>query len=79
MAASGNEQAARERYYAVLEADGRNLEAMIGLARLLDHVGQWADASGLYQAALEIDPDYAELHYHLGELLTRMGESARAE
>ena len=79
LAASGNEQAARERYYAVLEADGRNLEAMIGLARLLDRVGQWADASGLYQAALEIDPDYAELHYHLGELLTRMGESARAE
>ncbi len=79
LAASGNEEAARERYYAVLEADGRHLEAMTSLARLLDRLGRRTDAAELYRAALEIDPGYSEIHYHLGELLFRMGESARAE
>lgn len=79
LAALGQTQAARERYYAVLEADGRHLEAMTGLARLLDRLGERPDAAELYQAALEIDPRYIEIHYHLGELLVRMGEPARAE
>ena len=52
---------------------------MTGLARLLDRLGERPDAAELYQAALEIDPRYIEIHYHLGELLVRMGEPARAE
>ena len=77
LAASGNEQAARERYYAVLEADGRNVEAMIGLARLLDRLGQQADAAELYRAALEIAPDYAEPRDRLEDLLRRMEKTSR--
>ena len=77
LAASGNEQAARERYYAVLEADGRHVEAMIGLARLLDRFGRQTDAVELYRTALEIAPDYAEPRDRLEELLRRMGRTSR--
>ena len=79
LARSGSLEAAKERYYIVLESDDRHLEALVGLARVLDRLGQADDAVRLYRTALEIHPGYAEVHYRLGEILHRLGERAEAE
>ena len=79
LARSGHLEAARERYYAVLESDDRHLEALVGLARVLDRLGETGDAVRLYRTALEIHPGYAAVHYRLGELLYRLGRRAEAE
>jgi tetratricopeptide (TPR) repeat protein len=79
LAQTGSLEAAKERYYLVLEADGRHLEALNGLARVLDRLGQEEDAAELYRTALVIHPGYAEVRYHLGELLFRLGDHAEAE
>lgn len=79
LARCGSLEAARERYYVVLESDDRHLEALVGLARVLDRLGEAGDAARLYRTALEIHPGYAAVRYRLGEILYRLGERAEAE
>ena len=58
-----------ERLYAqVVEADARNAIAVVGLARVAVARGAAADARGLAQRALDIDPQEAAARRPLDEL-----------
>ncbi|MDR1052855.1 MAG: tetratricopeptide repeat protein [Planctomycetaceae bacterium] len=69
----GELAAARERYFAALEQDEEFVEARANLGCVLAELGEDQLAIAAFQGALKYHPDYAEVHFHLGMLLKRVG------
>ncbi|MDR2346438.1 MAG: tetratricopeptide repeat protein [Planctomycetaceae bacterium] len=69
----GELSAARERYFIALEQDEEFVEARANLGCVLAELGEDQLAMAAFQGALKYHPDYAEVHFHLGMLLKRIG------
>lgn len=52
----GDDAAAQKQYRQVLQADVRNIDALLGMAAIALRQGRYADANGWYQKVLEIEP-----------------------
>lgn len=57
---------------------GDDVELVADLAAAYRHAGRSADAERAYRRALAIDPDYADVHARLAELLLARGADAEA-
>lgn len=75
----GQSEAARERYYTVLELDADHLEARVSLGCLLSEAGDLDLAVAAFRGALDLHADFADAHYHLSEALERLGDAAGAD
>ncbi|GHT27859.1 O-linked GlcNAc transferase [Planctomycetales bacterium] len=75
----GDLTAARERYFAAIEIDENFVEARANLGCVLAELGETQLAEGAFRGALKYHPDYAEVHYHLAELLRKSGNENEAE
>jgi tetratricopeptide (TPR) repeat protein len=75
---AGRGDEAIPHYRAVLGVDAEHTKAMNNLATLLDARGDSAGARELFERALVIAPDAAELHYNFGNHLSRHAERADA-
>ena len=71
--------AARERYYMAIEIDEHFVEARATLGCVLAETGELELAVSAFQGALLHHPDYADVHYHLGMTLQKLGKSIEAE
>ncbi len=69
----GDRTAARERYFMAVELDEEFVEARANLGCVLAELGNDELAAAAFRGALKYHPDYAEVHYHLGMLLDRVG------
>jgi tetratricopeptide (TPR) repeat protein len=76
---SGNAAAALERYYAVVETDRRYLEAWTQIGCLHAEQGDHDAAIAAFHIALDLHPDYPDVHLHLAEALLATGRPAEAE
>ena len=65
--------AARERYYMALEIDEEYVEARANLGCVLAETGELELAAATLEGALAFHPDFADVHYHLGHTLDRLG------
>jgi tetratricopeptide (TPR) repeat protein len=65
--------AARERYFVALEQDEEFVEARANLGCVLSELGEDQLAIAAFRGALRYHSDYAEVHFHLGMLLKRVG------
>lgn len=65
----GEVQAARERYYNVIELDESVVEARHNLGCILAETGQPELAIAAFQGALAVYPDYPDAHYQLARTL----------
>lgn len=79
LAKIGDDSAARERYFMVLEMEEDHLEARAGLGQTLMRLGENDTAVAVLQGALAIDPDYLEVRFLLGSLLLRLNQTAEAQ
>jgi len=70
--------AARERYYMAIEMDENFVEARAGLGCVLAETGDLELAVSAFQGALLHHPDYADVHYHLGRTLQKLGKPIEA-
>jgi len=71
--------AARERYYMAIEIDENFVEARSGLGSVLAETGELELSVSAFQGALLHHPDYADVHYHLGKTLQKLGKPIEAE
>jgi tetratricopeptide (TPR) repeat protein len=71
--------AARERYYMAIEIDEHFVEARATLGCVLAETNDWELAVSAFQGALLHHPDYADVHYHLGMTLQKLGKTLEAE
>ena len=71
--------AARERYYMAIEMDENFVEARAGLGCVLAETGDLELAVSAFQGALLYHHDYADVHYHLGMTLQKLGKPTEAE
>ncbi len=74
----GELQAARERYFSAIELDEQMVEARASLGCVLAELGQVDLAIFAFRGALDIHPDYADVHFHLGRALEESGDSQQA-
>jgi len=74
-----DKSAARERYYTAIEIDENFVEARAGLGCVLAETGDLELAVSAFQGALLYHPDYADVHYHLGLTLQKLGKPLEAE
>jgi tetratricopeptide (TPR) repeat protein len=72
---SGDNSAARERYYNAVELDEDFIEARANLGCVLAETGQIELAVAAFQGALSRDDRYPDVHYHLAKCLDEIGES----
>ncbi len=70
--------AAIERYHMAVELDHKFLEAWTQLGCVLSEMGDLEDARTAFQIALDLHPDYPEVHFHLAGLLEQLGETENA-
>ncbi|MCL2742814.1 MAG: tetratricopeptide repeat protein [Planctomycetaceae bacterium] len=75
----GDLTAARERYFTAIELDEHFVEARANLGCVLAELGETQLAESAFRGALEYHPKYAEVHYHLSELLRKNGKKSEAE
>ena len=71
--------AARERYYMAIEIDENFVEARAALGCILVENGDLELAVSAFQGALLHHSDYADVHYHLGITLQKLGKTIEAE
>ena len=71
--------AARERYYMAIEIDEHFVEARATLGCVLAETNDLELAVSAFQGALLHHPDYADVHYHLGMTLQKLGKTLEAE
>ena len=71
---SGQPLAARERYYMAIECDEDLIEARVNLGVLLGELGEDDLAVSALEGAIDQHPGFADAHYHLARLLTRLGQ-----
>lgn len=77
--AEGQNDAARERYYATLEMDPDHLEARVSLGCVLADQGEGDLAVSAIRGALEQHEEFADAHYHLARTYHRGGNPSAAE
>jgi len=75
----GDYSAARERYYAAIELDEQYVEARANLGCVLAENGELELALAAFEGALAMHPDYADVHYHLANVLERLECPEQAE
>ncbi len=68
----GDLTASRERYYMTLEIDEEFIEARANLGCVLLELNQPELAEAAFRGALASHPDYADVHYLLARMLTRL-------
>jgi tetratricopeptide (TPR) repeat protein len=76
---TGNPAAALERYYAVVEADRKYLEAWTQIGCLHAEREEYDAAVSAFRIALDLHPDYPDAHLHLAESLHACGRVEDAE
>ncbi len=69
---------ALEYYKAAVELDPENADALFGLAKTLETVGQKSSADSVYQAALKKNPNSVGINYSYGFFLIELGKHAEA-
>jgi tetratricopeptide (TPR) repeat protein len=74
----GDLPAARERYACALEIDEHYVEARANLGCVFAELGQVDLAVAAFRGTLAHHSDYADAHYHLAQLLDKLGEEAEA-
>lgn len=68
-----------ERYYKeALEIQPKFINALAGLAQTYEAVGRYAEAVGLLERAVRLDPDSALLRFQLGKAYAQAGDRRRA-
>jgi Tfp pilus assembly protein PilF len=70
----GNSQGAIEQYEKALKAEQKNLDALVGLARLHDRERRFDRANELYRRAVAAHPNNATVRNDLGLCLKRQGQ-----
>ncbi len=70
--------AAIERYHMAVELDHKFLEAWTQLGCVLSEIKDSAGAQAAFQIALELHPDYPEVHFHLAGVLEEQHEKEKA-
>ena len=74
----GDVSAARERYYVAIELDENFVEARKNLGCVLLETGEREFAMAAFQGALSVYPDYADVHFHLAQVLDDVGRPDEA-
>lgn len=69
----GDVSAARERYFMSIELDDHFVEARANLGCVLAELGQNELAIAVFKGALELHPEYADVHHHLAQVLDDVG------
>jgi tetratricopeptide (TPR) repeat protein len=75
---AGDLPAARERYYAALELDEEYVEARASLGCVLAELGELELAAATFEGTLVYHAQFADCHFHLANVLERMGRGAEA-
>ncbi|MCA9269124.1 MAG: tetratricopeptide repeat protein [Planctomycetales bacterium] len=75
----GRNERAKEQYEKALAADPKNLDALVGLARLEHRDGDLAAATQRYLTALKLHPDHPVVLNDLGLCYARRGMLQQAE
>lgn len=70
--------AAIERYHVAVELDHKFLEAWTQLGCVLSEVNELVDAQSAFQIALDLHPDYPEVHFHMAGVLQQLGQTEAA-
>lgn len=74
----GQPHAAVERYYAAVEHDHDFIEAWTQLGCLLVETRNLPAAREAFQIALDRHPEFPDAHFHLAQVLERLGDTAAA-
>lgn len=75
----GELNAARERYYSVIELDQQFVEARASLGCVLAELDKPELAISAFEGALEHHPEYADVMYHLAQQLDSVGRDDEAQ
>jgi len=75
---SGDAPGARAKFQAALEADPRDVRALLGLGLASEALDDLPSAERAYRTAIEVDPRFAEAHNNLGLLLRARGDTDQA-
>ncbi len=75
---TGDNSAARERYYNAIELDEDFIEARANLGCVLAETGQTILAIAAFQGALARDDRYPDVHYHLAKCLDEVADGEQA-
>jgi tetratricopeptide (TPR) repeat protein len=75
---AGQPRAALERYYAAVEADHDYIEAWTQLGCLHAELNELDAAAEALRIALDRHPDYPDAHWHLADVLSRLGRDDEA-
>ncbi len=67
-----------ERYHVAVELDHNFLEAWTQLGCVLSEIHDLTGAQAAFQIALDLHPDYPEVHFHLGGVLEQLGQKSEA-
>lgn len=74
----GEIQAAVERLHEAVSLDREHVEAWHNLGNLQAEQRRFADAEAAFRKALAIEPDYADAHYALADVLEQVGRCDEA-
>jgi len=74
----GNREGALERYYCAVEGDHSFIEAWTQLGCIHAELDQLESARDAFCIALDLHADYADAHFHLADILSRLEEPAAA-
>lgn len=75
----GRPQAAIERYYAAVEHDHDFIEAWTQLGCVLVETHELDAAKEAFQIALDRHPEFPDAHFHLAQVLERLGDRVGAQ
>ncbi|HET6426062.1 MAG TPA: tetratricopeptide repeat protein [Planctomycetaceae bacterium] len=75
----GNLRGAIERYFVAVENDHEFLEAWTQLGCTLAESEDLDAARDAFRVALDLHPDFPDAHFHLAQLLERLGDSLSAQ
>lgn len=75
----GNLRGAIERYFVAVENDHRFLEAWTQLGCVLTETDDLDAARDAFRVAIDLHPDFPDAHFHLAQLLERLGDKLNAE
>jgi tetratricopeptide (TPR) repeat protein len=75
----GRVDAAAERYFVTIELDEEFVEARANLGCVLLEQRRLDLAVASFRGALDLHPQYPDVHYHLAQALDDLGEKDEAE